>query len=41
MIAGGDFEGPSVSPNRAGAMVWGLTEPMLQKERAGLGIRML
>jgi phage terminase large subunit-like protein len=34
MIAGGGYEGPGVSPDRADAMVWGLTELMLQKERA-------
>ncbi|HEX6374352.1 MAG TPA: terminase family protein [Allosphingosinicella sp.] len=34
MIAGGDYEGPGASPDRADAMVWGLTELMLQKERA-------
>jgi phage terminase large subunit-like protein len=34
MIAGGEYEGPGTSPDRADAMVWGLTELMLQKERA-------
>jgi phage terminase large subunit-like protein len=34
MIAGGDYEGPGVSPDRADAMVWALTELMLTKERA-------
>jgi phage terminase large subunit-like protein len=34
MIAGGEYEGPGSSPDRADAMVWGLTELMLQKERA-------
>lgn len=33
MIAGGDYEGPGVSPDRADAMVWALTELMLGKER--------
>ncbi|MES2445248.1 MAG: terminase family protein, partial [Pseudomonadota bacterium] len=29
MIAGGKYEGPGVSPDRADAMVWGMTELML------------
>jgi phage terminase large subunit-like protein len=33
MIAGGGYEGPGNSPDRADAMVWGLTELMLEKER--------
>jgi len=33
MIAGGGYEGPGSSPDRADAMVWGLTELMLQKQR--------
>jgi phage terminase large subunit-like protein len=41
MIAGGDYEGPGSSPDRADAMVWGLTELMLQKERAEPRIRRL
>lgn len=41
MIAGGDYEGPGNSPDRADAMVWGLTELMLQKERAPPSIRRL
>jgi phage terminase large subunit-like protein len=41
MIAGGDYEGPGKSPDRADAMVWGLTELMLQKERAPPSIRRL
>lgn len=41
MIAGGGYEGPGVSPDRADAMVWGLTELMLQKERAEPRIRTL
>jgi terminase large subunit-like protein len=41
MIAGGDYEGPGNSPDRADAMVWGLTELMLQKERAEPRIRQL
>jgi phage terminase large subunit-like protein len=36
MIADGDYEGRGASPNRADAMVWGLTELMLKKERAEL-----
>jgi phage terminase large subunit-like protein len=32
MIAGGDYEGPGDSPDRADAMVWGLTELMLAPE---------
>jgi phage terminase large subunit-like protein len=41
MIAGGDYEGPGNSPDRADAMVWALTELMLQKERAEPRIRQL
>ena len=41
MIAGGDYEGPGTSPDRADAMVWGLTELMLQKERLEPRIRIL
>jgi phage terminase large subunit-like protein len=41
MMAGGDYEGPGGSPDRADAMVWGLTELMLQKERAAPQIRRL
>ncbi len=41
MIAGGDYEGPGNSPDRADAMVWALTELMLQKERAEPRIRRL
>jgi phage terminase large subunit-like protein len=39
MIAGGGYEGPGRSPDRADAMVWGLTELMLQPERAEPKIR--
>jgi len=39
MIAGGDYEGPGVSPDRADAMVWALTELMLGKERAVPSVR--
>ncbi len=34
MIAGGGYEGPGRSPDRADAMVWALTELMLGKEPA-------
>jgi len=33
MIAGGGYEGPGNSPDRADAMVWALTELMLGRER--------
>ncbi len=33
MIAGGGYEGPGISPDRADAMVWALTELMLGPER--------
>ncbi|HYG31045.1 MAG TPA: hypothetical protein VD887_12640 [Allosphingosinicella sp.] len=33
MIAGGGYEGPGMGPDRADAMVWGLTELMLTNER--------
>jgi len=35
MIAGGDYEGPGTSPDRADAMVWALTELMLGVQREG------
>jgi hypothetical protein len=38
---GGDYEGPGTSPDRADAMVWALTELMLQKERGEPSIRRL
>ena len=41
MVAGGDYEGPGPSPDREDGMVWGLTELMLQKERAAPRIRLL
>ena len=41
MIAGGDYEGPGTSPDRADAMVWGLTELLLTKERAEPSVRFL
>jgi hypothetical protein len=37
LIAGGGYEGPGQSPDRADAMVWGLTELMLGR-RAELKI---
>jgi phage terminase large subunit-like protein len=39
MIAGGGYEGPGTSPDRADAMVWGLTELMLQPEPAPPRVR--
>jgi phage terminase large subunit-like protein len=39
MIAGGGYEGPGRSPDRADACVWALTELMLGKERAPPRIR--
>jgi len=41
MIAGGDYEGPGRSPDRADAMVWGLTELMLEEERPMPRVRRL
>jgi phage terminase large subunit-like protein len=41
MIAGGDYEGPGNSPDRADAMVWALTELMLRPERAPPRVRAL
>jgi phage terminase large subunit-like protein len=41
LIAGGGYEGPGDSPDRADAMVWGLTELMLQKEPVPPPIRSL
>ncbi|HEX8223255.1 MAG TPA: terminase family protein [Allosphingosinicella sp.] len=41
MIAGGEYEGPGNSPDRADAMVWALTELMLQKEKAEPRITLL
>jgi phage terminase large subunit-like protein len=41
MIAGGDYEGPGVSPDRADAMVWALTELMLGRERGTPRVRAL
>ena len=39
MIAGGGYEGPGTSPDRADAMVWGLTELLLKPERAPPRVR--
>jgi phage terminase large subunit-like protein len=39
LIAGGGYEGPGSSPDRADAMVWGLTELMLKPERAPPRVR--
>jgi phage terminase large subunit-like protein len=41
MIAGGGYEGPGRSPDRADAMVWAMTELMLGRKRAEPRIRML
>jgi phage terminase large subunit-like protein len=41
MIAGGDYEGPGQSPDRADAMVWGLTELMLGPEQIPPRVRRL
>jgi phage terminase large subunit-like protein len=40
-IAGGEYEGPGHSPDRADAMVWALTELMLTKAKAPPRIRAL
>jgi phage terminase large subunit-like protein len=41
MIAGGGYEGPGRSPDRADAMVWAMTELMLGKKKAEPRIRRL
>ena len=41
LIAGGRYEGPGRSPDRADAMVWAMTELMLRRKRAEPRIRML
>ena len=41
MIAGGEYEGPGKSPDRADAMVWGLTELLLTPEQAEPRVRAL
>jgi len=40
LVSGGGYEGPGRSPDRADALVWGLSELML-KRRAQVGIRLL
>ena len=39
LIAGGGYEGPGASPDRADAMVWALTELMLSKDKAEPRVR--
>ena len=41
MIAGGGYEGPGKSPDRADAMVWALTELLLNPERGPPRVRVL
>ena len=41
MIAGGEYEGPGASPDRADAMVWALTELILGREWGRPRIRSL
>ncbi len=41
IIGGGGYEGPGTSPDRADAMVWGLTELLLEKERLPPSVRSL
>ena len=41
LIAGGAYEGPGRSPDRADALVWALSELMLVKEQAGPRIRVV
>jgi phage terminase large subunit-like protein len=41
MIAGGGYEGPGRSPDRADAMVWAMTELMLGRRRAEPRVRRL
>ena len=40
LIAGGGYEGPGRSPDRADALVWGLSELMLRR-RGTVGVRRL
>ena len=39
LMAGGTYEGPGRSPDRADAMVWALTELMLGNNRAQARVR--
>jgi phage terminase large subunit-like protein len=41
MVAGGGYEGPGLSPDRADAMVWGVTELMLTGRGDGPRVRVL
>jgi phage terminase large subunit-like protein len=41
LIAGGGYEGPGRSPDRADAMVWAMTELMLGRRRAEPRVRRL
>ena len=41
MIAGGGYDGPGASPDRADAMVWAITELLLAKEKAPLRVSVL
>ncbi|MFC4291492.1 DNA-packaging protein [Sphingorhabdus arenilitoris] len=41
LIAGGGYEGPGRSPDRADALVWAITEIMLGKTKAGPRVRIL
>lgn len=41
LSAGGDYEGPGRSPDRADAMVWAMSELMLGKERAVPRVRVV
>jgi phage terminase large subunit-like protein len=41
LVAGGGYEGPGRSPDRADAMVWAMTELMLKRKRARPSIRLL
>lgn len=41
LVAGGGYEGPGRSPDRADALVWALTELMLGKKRGMAGVRVL
>jgi phage terminase large subunit-like protein len=41
MIAGGGYEGPGISPDRADAMVWALRELMLARCQGPPRVRLL